>query len=89
MQEIKFVTSNPNKVKELSLLLTCSLESVSLDVIEIQGSSQEIANAKLMSASKMLPNTRLIVEDTSLTFLGLSNEISSLPGNKQTFHLNN
>ncbi len=68
MEPICFVTSNPNKLRELSKLLERSLEQVRVEFEEIQTSDlQVLVTHKLGQAWKRVQKP-LIVEDTSLYF---------------------
>jgi non-canonical purine NTP pyrophosphatase (RdgB/HAM1 family) len=63
---MKFVTSNPNKLRELRVHLP-GLEALDLDLPEIQSlDPHEIIKAKL-EAARTHTDEDLIVEDTSLT----------------------
>jgi inosine triphosphate pyrophosphatase len=81
IKPIKFVTGNKNKLIETSKILQKTipkLESINLDLPELQGSSPEqisIEKCKIASqkAGKGVP---VIVEDTSLCF----NALNGLPG---------
>ncbi len=73
---LHFVTSNTNKLRELSQLLDTPLSAISVDLPEIQTSNlHELVEHKLKQAYK---HTRspVIVEDTSLYF----NAWNELPG---------
>ncbi|SHO79013.1 Similar to S.cerevisiae protein HAM1 (Nucleoside triphosphate pyrophosphohydrolase) [Malassezia sympodialis ATCC 42132] len=78
---ITFVTGNKNKLREVQNILgaspnaSWSLESKSLDVPEVQGSTQEVALAKCRSAAQQLQGPCL-TEDTALSFRALN----GLPG---------
>lgn len=68
MKEIIFVTGNDNKFKEFQNKLTeISLKREKIDLIEIQGTSEEIILSKAKEAFKIL-NQPCIVEDTSFGF---------------------
>ena len=74
--EIIFVTGNENKLREAQeILANISTLGYSLDLIEIQGSAEEIIDAKLDEAYKKIKKP-LIVEDTSLIF----ESMGELPG---------
>ena len=62
-----FVTGNKHKFKEFENFLNIDLERIDLDLIEIQGTSEEIIKFKAEQAHKMLKKPCL-VEDTSLGF---------------------
>ena len=51
-----FITSNPNKTAEVAAMLgsTVALRSQSLDVIEIQGSIDDISSDKCRRAAEMV-----------------------------------
>jgi inosine triphosphate pyrophosphatase len=70
--KIKFITGNQGKFEEaLHILEGWELEHIKLDLIEIQGTSEEVIRAKAKSALSQL-NTPLIVEDVSLCFAALN-----------------
>lgn len=70
-----FVTGNSNKLREVSQILKRNLESKAIDLVEVQGSSKEIATAKVLEAVSHT-KTATITEDTSLYF----NALGELPG---------
>lgn len=78
---LTFVTGNANKLREVRQLLETSpashwtLESKSLDVPEVQGTTQDVALAKCRSAAQQLQGPCL-TEDTSLCYHALD----GLPG---------
>lgn len=84
---IKLVTGNvlstqPNKVTEIRQILASTLqrlnielEQVRLDLLEIQGSSEEVILAKIQEAATKAEGI-LICEDTCLGF----NALGGLPG---------
>ncbi|BGP13164.1 hypothetical protein JCM10213_000258 [Rhodosporidiobolus nylandii] len=85
---ILFVTGNANKLKEVRAILLASaaqadptatpsfsVESQDLDLPEIQGSTQEVARAKVMAAAEKIGGP-CITEDTALGFEALN----GLPG---------
>lgn len=53
-----FVTGNPNKVKELNAIIgnSISIQSVALDIPEIQGTLEEIAKDKCRRATQIVRN---------------------------------
>ncbi|KAK7047444.1 nucleoside triphosphate pyrophosphohydrolase ham1 [Paramarasmius palmivorus] len=75
-----FVTGNANKLKEVKEILSdgphpVEIDAQSLDIDEIQGSTQEVAIAKCRKAAELL-NGPCITEDTALCFEALN----GLPG---------
>ena len=65
---LHFVTSNPNKFRELSELLDCNLSRIELDLKEIQTTDlHELVKFKLRQAYERVQGP-VIVEDTSLYF---------------------
>lgn len=82
MQTIKsivFVTGNLNKVKEVSEILKESkicIDHRKLDLVEIQGSIEDVATEKAKHAAQIFQCTAL-VEDTGLIFKAWDN---ALPG---------
>ncbi|KAK9897080.1 Ham1-like protein [Cystobasidium minutum MCA 4210] len=78
---IVFVTGNANKLREVkSILQTGSdaaieVQSKDLDLPEIQGTTQEVARAKVKAAAQAL-NGPCITEDTALCFKAMN----GLPG---------
>ena len=65
---LHFVTSNPNKFRELSELLECNLSRTELDLQEIQTTDlRELVKFKLRHAYVNV-QAPVIVEDTSLYF---------------------
>jgi len=82
---LHFVTSNPNKFRELSELLECKLSLIELDLEEIQTTDlHELVKFKLRHAYKRV-QTPVIVEDTSLYFEAWN----ELPGPLVKFFLKN
>ncbi|KIK62933.1 hypothetical protein GYMLUDRAFT_41211 [Collybiopsis luxurians FD-317 M1] len=80
MSKIIFVTGNANKLKEVKEILSAGdapidIDSKSLDIDEIQGSTQEVSKAKCKRAADLL-NGPCITEDTALCFEALN----GLPG---------
>lgn len=64
--KIEYITSNQKKFEEAQHILTeFELERVDLDLTEIQGSRQEISQAKAKEALRILGRP-LVVEDVSL-----------------------
>ncbi|KAG0296895.1 hypothetical protein BGZ96_008250 [Linnemannia gamsii] len=76
-QKLVFVTGNKNKLAETRRILGdhFQLESVNIDLPELQGTNQEIALEKCRQASKIV-NGPVFVEDTGLGF----NALNGLPG---------
>jgi inosine triphosphate pyrophosphatase len=70
-----FVTGNANKLRELQQILGPDVESVKLDVAELQGSPDFIVAEKSKLAAKTL-NRTVLVEDVSLNLHALG----GLPG---------
>jgi len=82
---LHFVTSNPNKFRELSELLECNLSRIELDLQEIQTTDlQELVIFKLRQAYEHVQEP-VIVEDTSLYFEAWN----ELPGPLVKFFLKN
>ncbi|KAK8864450.1 inosine triphosphate pyrophosphatase [Kwoniella newhampshirensis] len=80
MTSFVFVTGNANKLKEVNAILAAGgtgvqVTSESVDVPEVQGSTQEVAIAKCSSAAEKL-GTACVTEDTALCFEALG----GLPG---------
>ncbi|KAJ7293975.1 inosine triphosphate pyrophosphatase-like protein [Mycena rebaudengoi] len=79
-QKLIFVTGNANKLKEVKAILLdggrpIEIESQSLDIPEIQGSTQEVARDKCRRAAELVGGP-CITEDTALCFQALN----GLPG---------
>ena len=82
---LHFVTSNPNKFRELSELLEFNLSHIKLDLKEIQTTDlHELVRFKLSQAYENA-QTPVIVEDTSLYFEAWN----ELPGPLVKFFLKN
>ncbi|CAK5085866.1 unnamed protein product [Meloidogyne enterolobii] len=77
VRNLKFVTSNQNKLKELKALLGSSfnVEHIGLDLPEFQGEPDEIVAKKCEHAVKQIEGP-VLVEDTCLCF----NAFGGLPG---------
>jgi len=76
IDELVFVTANEHKLAEARAILSpLAVRAVVLDLPEMQGSPEEIAREKALSAFSRL-KTPLFVEDTSLHCAGLK----GLPG---------
>ncbi|KAM0673423.1 nucleoside triphosphate pyrophosphohydrolase ham1 [Gurleya vavrai] len=73
----KYVSTNLNKFKEFSSLFPYKIEQEKLEILEIQGTSEEIAHAKAKKAFKMLQNigddSIVIVDNVSLEISALNN----------------
>ncbi|KAF2861975.1 inosine triphosphate pyrophosphatase [Piedraia hortae CBS 480.64] len=71
MKEINFITGNKNKLSEVQAILTAStateLRSQSLDLVEIQGTIEEISRDKAKRAAEAIQGS-VLVEDTCLCF---------------------
>ncbi|KAF8720843.1 hypothetical protein AX14_010674 [Amanita brunnescens Koide BX004] len=77
-QALVFVTGNANKLREVKEILApynIEIESRSLDVPEVQGTTQEVAIAKCRAAADIIGGP-CITEDTALCFKALN----GLPG---------
>lgn len=74
-KRVCFVTTNKNKVRELSSLIGIPVEGVSLELDEIQGTIEEIAIDKAKRAAQIL-RCPVLVEDSALCF----NAFKALPG---------
>ncbi|WWC62025.1 inosine triphosphate pyrophosphatase [Kwoniella dejecticola CBS 10117] len=80
MTSFVFVTGNANKLKEVQAILAAgngdiTVTSQSVDVPEIQGTTQEVAIAKVKVAAEKL-GSPCVTEDTALCFEALG----GLPG---------
>ncbi|KIY52198.1 Maf/Ham1 [Fistulina hepatica ATCC 64428] len=80
VKKIAFVTGNANKLREVKAILSSGahpieIDSQSLDIPEVQGSTQEVAIAKCRMAAKLLQGP-CITEDTALCFEAMN----GLPG---------
>ncbi|WWC89270.1 inosine triphosphate pyrophosphatase [Kwoniella dendrophila CBS 6074] len=80
MTSFVFVTGNANKLKEVQAILAAggsgvSVTSQSVEVPEVQGTTQEVAIAKVKAAADKL-GTACVTEDTALCFEALN----GLPG---------
>jgi len=75
--KLVFVTGNENKLSQVREFLgdAVELESVNLDLPEIQGTMEEIAKDKCRRAADILQKP-VLVEDTSLSF----NAMGEMPG---------
>ncbi|EFE37445.1 hypothetical protein TRV_07926 [Trichophyton verrucosum HKI 0517] len=77
MKSINFVTGNKNKLAEVQAILqgTIEVESVSVDVPELQGTIEDIAREKCRKAAEAV-NGPALTDDTALEF----NALNGLPG---------
>ncbi|KAI9881368.1 MAG: nucleoside triphosphate pyrophosphohydrolase ham1 [Pleopsidium flavum] len=76
-KELNFITGNKNKLAEVKAILggIVTLRSQSLDLIEIQGTVEEISSDKCRRAAEIVKGP-VLVEDTCLCF----NALKELPG---------
>ena len=82
---LHFVTSNPNKFRELSELLELNLSQIEIDLQEIQTTDlHELVKFKIRKAYEYA-QAPVIVEDTSLYFVAWN----ELPGPLVKFFLKN
>jgi len=74
---LNFITGNKNKLVEVKAILgdTVDLQSQSLDLVEIQGTIEEISSDKCRRAAEIIKGP-VLVEDTCLCF----NALKELPG---------
>ncbi|KUI58865.1 Inosine triphosphate pyrophosphatase [Cytospora mali] len=74
---VNFITGNKNKLGEVKAILepTIEVRSEALDLIEVQGSLEEVTIAKCKSAAEQIGGP-VLVEDTCLCF----NALNGLPG---------
>ncbi|KAF8227612.1 Ham1-like protein [Tricholoma matsutake] len=80
VKRLVFVTGNTNKLKEVRAILSegghpIDIDSQSLEIPEIQGTTQEVARAKCREAAEKTKSA-CITEDTALCFAALN----GLPG---------
>ncbi|KAJ2765168.1 acetyl-coenzyme A synthetase 2 [Coemansia nantahalensis] len=77
LRKLTFVTGNKNKLREMQGLLCgiVDLQSASVDLEEIQGSTREVATAKCRQAAAIVGGP-VITEDVGLGF----NAMNGLPG---------
>jgi len=75
--ELNFITGNRNKLAEVQAILgdTVDLRSQALDLIEIQGTIEEISRDKCLRAAELVQGP-VLIEDTCLCF----NALQGLPG---------
>ncbi|ARF11081.1 Ham1 family inosine/xanthosine triphosphate pyrophosphatase [Hokovirus HKV1] len=74
---INFVTGNKNKYDEVvKLLPDYQINQINIDLVEIQGTPNEIIDAKIQDAINKGIKTPFLVEDTSLYF----DALNGLPG---------
>lgn len=76
-KQLNFITGNKNKLTEVKAILgdTVDLQSQSLDLVEIQGTIEEISADKCRRAADIIKGP-VLVEDTCLCF----NALKELPG---------
>ncbi|KAH7321455.1 inosine triphosphate pyrophosphatase-like protein [Rhexocercosporidium sp. MPI-PUGE-AT-0058] len=76
-KQLNFITGNKNKLTEVKAILgdTVDLQSQALDLVEIQGTIEEISADKCRRAAAAV-NGPVLVEDTCLCF----NALKELPG---------
>jgi inosine triphosphate pyrophosphatase len=76
-KQLNFITGNKNKLTEVKAILndTIDLQSQSLDLVEIQGTIEEISADKCRRAADIIKGP-VLVEDTCLCF----NALKELPG---------
>lgn len=76
--QLNFITGNKGKLKEVSTILhgVITLHSQDLDLLEIQGTIEEVTKAKCNQAAKLVKGP-VLVEDTALIFHALT---SGKPG---------
>lgn len=76
VDELVFVTGNPNKAREVAQILDFPLSQISVDLPEIQSDLvEEVVVSKAKAAFSIL-GKKVLVEDTSLVFTSMNN----LPG---------
>ncbi|XP_077298533.1 inosine triphosphate pyrophosphatase [Arctopsyche grandis] len=80
MKTITLVTSNVKKLEEVVAILGSGFPRTfrhqSLDLLELQGTPEEVARYKCIEAARQLPGMPVLIEDTCLGFRALS----GLPG---------
>ncbi|KAG0648509.1 Inosine triphosphate pyrophosphatase [Hyphodiscus hymeniophilus] len=76
-KQLNFITGNKNKLIEVEAILgdTVDLQSKSIDLVEIQGTIEEISADKCRRAAEAVQGP-VLVEDTCLCF----NALKELPG---------
>ncbi|PVH85402.1 inosine triphosphate pyrophosphatase-like protein [Cadophora sp. DSE1049] len=76
-KQLNFITGNKNKLTEVKAILgdTVDLQSQALDLVEIQGTIEEISSDKCRRAAAAVKGP-VLVEDTCLCF----NALKELPG---------
>lgn len=74
---VNFITGNKNKLGEVKAILepTISVQSQALDLIEVQGTLEEVTIAKCRAAAEQVGGP-VLVEDTCLCF----DALNGLPG---------
>ncbi|PVU95969.1 hypothetical protein BB559_002553 [Furculomyces boomerangus] len=77
IMKVTFVTGNKNKLAEVVKIIgdSLQLDSKDVDIVEIQGTAEEITIHKCLEAAKVV-NGPVIIEDTGLCF----NALNGLPG---------
>lgn len=78
--ELNFITGNKQKLAEVSAILegVVTLHSQNLDLLEIQGTIEEVILAKCKQAVEQI-NGPVLVEDTCLIFNALSSGKAGAP----------
>ena len=78
IMELNFITGNKGKLKEVSAILqdVITLRNQDLDLLEIQGTIEEVTKAKCNQAADLVKGP-VLVEDTALIFHALT---SGKPG---------
>lgn len=73
---VTFVTGNKKKLEEVQAILSpTKVTSVSIDLLEIQGTAEEVTIAKARAAAEKIDGP-VVIEDTCLCF----NAFNGLPG---------
>ena len=76
MDNLIFVTGNKKKLEEVQAILSpISIQSQDIDLVEIQGSAEQVTIAKAKAAADRIQGT-VVIEDTCLCF----NAFNGLPG---------
>lgn len=76
---VSFITGNANKLREVKQILADTipdLQSLSLDLPELQGPSATFITREKAKVARSMANGPILVEDTALCF----NALNSLPG---------
>lgn len=71
MEKIYFVTTSKKKVDELSYFLGVKLVQMDTEIVEVQGTDEEIAIDKLYKACKLNEDNYTIIDDCSLEIMNL------------------